>query len=207
MTGKEMLQENYMGPSYPNITPLHFPASLQIMRSAFLWIHAFSSASAWTDEGAQPWSHSPKKAWDVCACISCACSCRVNPWRGSRICPEETGNMWWRRRWSAVKLMGRSCSFHPVEAGYSYSESAGNREKAQKVSTQDVESLFNISKATACFASFCSGPVMSTLRGKRGNQKMRNDRKDGFLWDRLEKVTILNCFRLWFHIRSQVSPT
>lgn len=29
-----MLQENYMGPSYPNITPLHFPASLQIIRSA-----------------------------------------------------------------------------------------------------------------------------------------------------------------------------
>lgn len=49
-----MLQENYMGPSYPNITPLHSPASfeMQIMRSAFLWIHAFSNASAWRDEGA-----------------------------------------------------------------------------------------------------------------------------------------------------------
>lgn len=48
-----MLQENYMGPSYPNNNPLRFPASfeMQVMPSTFLWIHAFSNASAWTDKG------------------------------------------------------------------------------------------------------------------------------------------------------------
>lgn len=51
--GKEMLQENYMGPFYPNNNPLRFPASfeMQVMRSTFLRIHAFSNATAWTDKG------------------------------------------------------------------------------------------------------------------------------------------------------------
>lgn len=100
--------------------------------------------------------HTPlKKAWYVCECvsfcISCACSCRVNPWKGSRTCPEEMGNTWWRRRWSAAKLMGRSCSFHLVEAGCSYSESAGNREKAQKVNTRDVGKSLQYFKGHSVF--------------------------------------------------------
>lgn len=95
--------------------------------------------------------------------ISCACNCRENPERGSRICPEGWGSTWWRRRLFEEGAKGRNYSFLLVEAGCSYS---GSAEKTQK----RVSETGNF-KGHCMICIIPCRAVMSGLGGTRGYRK------------------------------------